>query len=140
MRRFLIKIHLFACYRSICIFYYCLSFGNMLLSKNLSIFPSYLICWYKVVYDIPLCVCSVAQSCLTLCNPMDCSPPGSSVHGILQARVLEWVAVSFSRGSSQPSDQTRVSCSAVGVFTTEPLGRPSPLFKLHPTKCGTLCF
>ena len=40
----------------------------------------------------------VAQSCLTLCDPMDCSPPGSSVHGILQARILEWVAISFSRG------------------------------------------
>ena len=46
----------------------------------------------------------VAQSCLTLCDPMDCSPPGSSVHGILQARILEWVAISFSRGSSQPTD------------------------------------
>ena len=51
----------------------------------------------------------VAQSCLTLCDPMDCSPPGSSVHGILQARILEWGAISFSRGSSQPRDQTRVS-------------------------------
>ena len=46
-----------------------------------------------------------AQSCLTLCNPMNCSPPGSSVHGILQARILEWVAISFSRGSSQPRVQ-----------------------------------
>ena len=46
----------------------------------------------------------------TLCDPMDCSLPGSSLHGILQARVLEWVAVSFSRGSSRPRDQTRVSC------------------------------
>ena len=46
----------------------------------------------------------VAQSCLTLCDPMDCSLPGSSVHGILQARILEWVAISFSRGSSQPRD------------------------------------
>ena len=44
----------------------------------------------------------VTQSCLTLCDPMDCSPPGSSVHGILQGRVLEWVAFPFSRGSSQP--------------------------------------
>ena len=44
----------------------------------------------------------VAQSCPTLCNPMDCSPPGSSVHGILQARILEWAAISFSRGSYQP--------------------------------------
>ena len=51
----------------------------------------------------------VAQSCLTLCNPMDFSPPGSSIHGILQARVLEWVAISFSRGSSQPRDRTQVS-------------------------------
>ena len=46
----------------------------------------------------------VAQSCPTLCDPIDCSPPGSSVHGIFQARVLEWVAISFSRGSSQPRD------------------------------------
>ena len=47
------------------------------------------------------CVCVlVAQSCLTLCDPMDCSPPGSSVHGIFQARILEWVPISFSRGSS----------------------------------------
>ena len=61
------------------------------------------------------CVCSVAQSCPTLCDPMDCSPPGSSVHGILQARIWEWVAISFSRASSQPRDQTRVSCvSCIG--------------------------
>ena len=50
------------------------------------------------------------KSCLTLWDPMDCSLPGSSVHEILQARILEWVAISFSRGSSQPRDQTRVSC------------------------------
>ena len=49
-------------------------------------------------------VSEVAQSCLTLCNPMDCSLPGSSVHGIFQAIVLEWIAISFSRGSSQPRD------------------------------------
>ena len=51
----------------------------------------------------------VTQSCLTLCDPMDCSLPGSSLHGSLQARVLEWGAISFSRGSSQLKDQTRVS-------------------------------
>ena len=50
------------------------------------------------------------QSCPTLCNPMDCSLPGSSVHGILQARILEWVATSFPRGSSPPRDWTQVSC------------------------------
>ena len=50
--------------------------------------------------------------CPILCDPMDCSPPGSSVHGILQARILEWVAISFCKGSSQPRDRTRVSCIA----------------------------
>ena len=59
----------------------------------------------------------VAQSCPTLCDPMDCSPPGSSVHGIFQARVLEWVAISFSRGSSQPRDWTRVSPTVGRRFT-----------------------
>ena len=58
----------------------------------------------------------VAQSCLTLCDLMDCSSPGSSVHGILQARILEWVAISFSRGSSQPRDWTQVSCIAGRCF------------------------
>ena len=59
----------------------------------------------------------VAQSCLALCNPMDCSPPGSSVRGILQARMLEWVAISFSRGSSWPRDGTRVSWISGRLFT-----------------------
>ena len=54
----------------------------------------------------------VTQSCLTLCDPIDCNPPGSSVHGIRQARILEWVALSFSRGSSQPRKLNRVSCNA----------------------------
>ena len=61
----------------------------------------------------------VAQLCPILSNSMDCSPPGSSVHGILQARILEWVAISSSRGSSQPRDQTCVSCIK-GGFLTEP--------------------
>ena len=59
----------------------------------------------------------VAQSCPTLCNPMDCSLPGSSVHGIFQARIQEWVAISFSRGSSQLRDQTQVSCIVGRHFT-----------------------
>ena len=59
----------------------------------------------------------VAQSCPTLCDPMDCSLSGSSVHGIFQARVLEWIAISFSRGSSRPRNQTRVSCIARRRFT-----------------------
>ena len=58
-----------------------------------------------------------AQSYLTLCDPVDCSPPVSSVHGILQAGILEWVAIPFSRGSSQPRDRTQVSHIADRFFT-----------------------
>ena len=54
----------------------------------------------------------VAQSCLTLCDPVGCRSPGSSIHGISQARILEWVAISFSQGSSLPRDQTQVSLIA----------------------------
>ena len=55
-------------------------------------------------------VCCVTLSCLTLCNSLDCSPPDPSVHHIFQSRILERVAISFSRGSSQSSDQTHISC------------------------------
>ena len=60
---------------------------------------------------------SVAQSCLTLCDPMDCSLPGYSVHEIFQARILEWVSIPFFRGSSRARDQTWVSC-IMGRFLT----------------------
>ena len=60
----------------------------------------------------------VAQLCPILCDPMDCNPPGSFVCGILQTRVLEWVAIPFSRGSFKPMDQTQVSCTAGRFFTT----------------------
>ena len=75
-----------------------------------------------------------AQLCPTLCNPMDCSPPGSSVHEILQARVLERVAISSSKGSSQPRDWTHiswVSCIAGRLFTTEPQGSPNKNVTTH---------
>ena len=62
--------------------------------------------FYVSPYVCEMCVCMSAQSSLTLCDPMDCSPPGSSVHGILQSRILEWVAISFSGGSFQYRDQT----------------------------------
>ena len=65
-----------------------------------------------------LCTCMlVTQSCLPLYNPMDCSSPGSSVHGILQARILEWVVVPFSRGSSSPRNRTQVFRIAGRFFT-----------------------
>ena len=59
----------------------------------------------------------VAWLCLTLGKPMNCSPPGSSVHGVLQAGILEWVAIPFSRGSFQPRNRTRVSLIASRFFT-----------------------
>ena len=68
----------------------------------------------KIVFIISFSVkVKVAQSCLTLCDPMD-----YTVHGILEARILEWVAFPFSRGSSQPRDQTQDSCIAGGFFTS----------------------
>ena len=78
----------------------------------------------------PILPCAKSlQSYLTLCNPTDCSPPGSSAHGILQAGILEWVAVPSSRGSSQPRNQNCISygsCIAGGFFATESLGKPNP--------------
>ena len=71
------------------------------------------------------CCCLVTQSCLTLRDPMDCSPPGSSVHGISQTRILEWIAISYSRRSSWPRDRIHVSCVswiAGGFFTRCAIG------------------
>ena len=86
--------------------------------QRLKNFPVALLSWEAIGNWIRGIVCltpgesesEVAQSCPTLCDPMDCSPPGSSVHGIFQARILEWVAISPSRGSSQTRDRTHVSC------------------------------
>ena len=65
----------------------------------------------------------VTQSCPGLCNSMDCSLLGSSIHGISQARILEWVAISFSRQSSQPRDWSHIFCLAGRFFTSEPPGK-----------------
>ena len=64
----------------------------------------------------------VAQSCPTLCDPVDCSPPGSSVHGILQARILEWVAISFSRDLPDSGIEPRSSALEADALTSEPPG------------------
>ena len=72
-----------------------------------------------------ICFCSlVTKSCLTFCGPLDCSPPGSSVHGILKARVLEWLAISFSRGSSDPVIEPTSPTLAGRFFIAEPPGKP----------------
>ena len=68
----------------------------------------------------------VTRLCLTVCDPMECSPPGSSVHGILQAKILEWVAIPFSRGSCWVRGQTRVSRVAGGFFTIWATSEPCP--------------
>ena len=77
--------------------------------------------WRIIVLQCGVVFCHVnelaAQSCPALCNPMECNPVGSSVHGILQERILEWIAISFSRGSSQPRDWTQVSWIAGRCFT-----------------------
>ena len=78
------------------------------------------------------------QLCPILCDPIDCSLPGFSVHGILQARILEWEAILFSRGSSRPRDQTWVSCIAGRFFTAEPPGKPPNILKWYAETNGVL--
>ena len=86
----------------------------------------------KTVTDKILTVCVlVTQSCLTLCDPMDYRPPGSSVQWIFQQRVLEWVAIPFSRGSCQPGDQTWSPALRADSLPSEPQGKPG--------MCPTLC-
>ena len=77
------------------------------------------------------CMCAkLLQSCPILWDPMDSSLPGSSAHGILQARILEWVAISFPRGSSWPRDQICISCTASRFFANEPPGK-----SIDPSMC-----
>ena len=71
--------------------------------------------------------------CLTLCDPMGSCPPGSSEHGILQAGTLEWVAISSSRGSSQPRDRPCISCTGRWVLSAEPLGKPKYMSTCYRT-------
>ena len=84
-------------------------FLYFLANKTLKFYKARLIYTYTLMHTMMSPESEVAQPCPTLCDPMDCSPPGSSVQGIFQARTLEWGAISFSRGSSQLRDQTWVS-------------------------------
>ena len=94
------------------------------LFKKITKFPS---------YNTSCCYHLVTKSCPTPCDPILVTP-GSSVHGILQVRILEWVAISYSRGSSWPRDPTLNSCLAGGFFTTEPAGKPVR----HVTLCSII--
>ena len=93
----------------VCVFIYCILLPGSLF-------------WCLINFGIFSCMCAQSlQSCLTLCDTMDCSSAGSPVYGILQARILEWVAISFSRGFSQPRDGTlslKSPALASGFFTT----------------------
>ena len=88
------------------------------LSNHLRVIPLFRYTWISLLHQasdhctpsqVAGTCCLVAKSNLILCEPMECSPPGSSVHGVSQVRILEWVAMSFSRGSSRPRDRTRIS-------------------------------
>ena len=122
------------------IFFYCFLFSILLKFFLLCLLlPSFYLLWIYFAFLFYvlklgarlftykkwlLCVCVlVAQSCPTLCDSMICSPPGFSVHGILQARILEWIAIPFSRGTSQPRNQTLVSCIAGRFFIIWAIGK-----------------
>ena len=81
-------------------------------------------------------------SCVQLCDPMDYSPPDSSVHGIFQARILEWVAMPSSRGAHRPRDRTHISCIsciAGGLFTYEATGKPREGLMINSKEMVSLC-
>ena len=88
------------------------------ISSNSSFYLGHSLFWITILYQFVCTVpCSVAQVCPTLYNPVNCSPPGSSAYGSFQARIMEWVAISYSSGSSQPRDQTGISCITTGKPT-----------------------
>ena len=86
-------------------------------------------CYYEIIVPSPCMHAKLIQSCLTLCDFMDCSPPGSSVHGILQTRILEWVTMPSSKGSSWPRDRNHIFYVSlrwqVGSWPLEPPGKPT---------------
>ena len=90
--------------------------------------------WWATVHGVAK-ESDLTKQLLTHCDPMDYNPPGSSVHGILQSRILKCVAISFFRGSSQSKDQTQVSCIAGGFFTNEQQGKELTIFQTHLDLC-----
>ena len=96
---------------------HCQLFGEVIIKELFSIRSEFSFFFHSVMPKQLESESEVTQLCPTLCDPMDCSLSGSSIHGIFQARILEWVAISFSRGSSQPSDRTWVSHTVARSFT-----------------------
>ena len=109
---------------SFCTLQMCLVWENILKSKRLASLLKYETQLYNLWFNnclrqLLVCVRSQSlQSWPTLSDPRDCSPPGSFVHGILQARILEWISYPFSKGTSWPRNWARVSCIAGGFFTS----------------------
>ena len=107
-----------------------MSFSDLLYflvtSRSIHVAAHDVISFFLWLNSSPACMpaCSVAKLCLTLCDPVDCSPPGSSVHGILQARILEWVAISFSRNLPNSGIEPLSPALAGRFFTTEPPEKP----------------
>ena len=99
---------------------YFFSFSWLVITKHCRLNANSKCIYLDFVFNVKVLV---AQSCPTLCDTMDCSPSGFSVHGILQARILEWVTMPFWRGSSQSRDWTWVSGIA-GKLSSEPPGKP----------------
>ena len=105
-------------------------FINMCLLSEVSkgyFYDFFSCCW---IY-IPNCCCLVTKLCLTLCDSMDCSPPGSSVHGILQGRILEWVAISFSRGSSHMKTESTSPAWQVDSLPLSHQGSPNSYYSIN---------
>ena len=117
----------------------CITFGIWFLSLSLVIWGFLLwhaclsaVCFFLLLNSSPepwfliseAVLCLVAQSCLSLCDPMDCSPPGSSVHGISQARIQEWVAIPSSRGLPNPGIKPKSPSLQVDSLPPEPPGKP----------------
>ena len=103
---------------------------HILVPINCNLFDSLSFSFLGVCVCVCMCMCCclVAESFSTLCDPMDCSPPGSSVHGILQTRILERVAISFSRDSSDPGMEPLSPALAGRCFATEAPGKPVYVF------------
>ena len=100
-------------------------------------FTSPKLAWSNMCVCVCVCVCVCAQLCPTFCEPMDCSLPGFSVHGISQARIPDWVAISFSRESSWPRDQTCVSwVLSLGRWTLYHCATWEAWFNIHQVKGG----